>query len=276
MAVRIRAISKLSYSLANMYSEYKTDPSDALPSKPTFALHKVGSVVLATFFGTPIAGGIVMAVNFFRLGRSQAAGVTIFCSVLVTIGVILAAFMLPELGPTGNLVYVVPQLILAGVIANAFQGEEIQQHIRQGGRVVSAWIAFLIGLATLPFAVVLMFGLAFLLPEELVTEGGYRTATFGEDEVLYRGEATEADARRLAVQLREQDFFDGTGYSAILDINGEVTSIGFVVVDNAWKELGTCQYYQSLGEALTSSFGTPLTIELFDEDLHAQKTMIVN
>src|SRR3954468_16666081 len=68
------------------------EPNPAPP--PPFRLYRPSAVTLATLFGSPIAGLIVMSINYRRLGRRRAAWLALaaipaFCCLMIALALIL-------------------------------------------------------------------------------------------------------------------------------------------------------------------------------------------
>jgi hypothetical protein len=117
-------------------------PTAAAGGRPV-ALYTTGQVVLATFFGTPLAGSVMMALNNRRLG--QAAGPTVLLGAIGEALVVGAGWFLPEQIP--SLVFNVVTLIAMYYICNSVQGAVVQAHLAEGGQRGSTWTAVGIGLA---------------------------------------------------------------------------------------------------------------------------------
>ena len=70
------------------------------PESPDHTLHPVRGVVWAAFWGTPVAAGIVMALNYARVGRGGAAFLSAAIGALATAGLfalMMAIGLLSEL-----------------------------------------------------------------------------------------------------------------------------------------------------------------------------------
>lgn len=128
-----------------------------LPNIPTSiplttALYSPGHVALATFLGTPLAGAAVLALNEERLGRRNAALVTILLGAIGTAVILGIAFVLPDNIPASpfNLL----QFVTLVIIARHRQGELVKRHYAAGGKKASAWSALGISLLTTVIAVI--------------------------------------------------------------------------------------------------------------------------
>ena len=63
---------------------------DIQPSCPAYTLYSVGSVTLSAVLGSLLAGGIVMAINYTRLGQGVEAIHAVGWSAVATVVVITA------------------------------------------------------------------------------------------------------------------------------------------------------------------------------------------
>jgi hypothetical protein len=124
------------------------------------ALFTPGHVALATFFGTPLGGSLLMAINERRLGRPQAAWGTaalgaVGAAVLMGIG-----FALPSGFPAAPLNF--GALFGMRAIAQQRQGAIVAAHVAAGGKAASGWAAFGISLLCLAVVLVPIFVIAFV------------------------------------------------------------------------------------------------------------------
>jgi hypothetical protein len=242
-----------------------------IPSAPGYKLFSVGAIVLATFLGSPVAGTVLMAMNYWRLGRKSAAWISVAVGILATAFIIAAALALPE--ETPNSPFIVAQLLGMYFVARGLQGGLISQHCRTYGRLASMWAAAGISLlVVVPLGLVLVAALLLWDYQGL----GTRYEVSDKEEIYYSGQCDADDALRLARRLGEEDFFDGSTESTVLIslLDGRYT-ISFAVPDGAWDETLVVTYYRALGEVLADEFGRPLDIEFLDEWLEVQKTITI-
>lgn len=127
---------------------FATVPAYAMPGAnlnagPSYKLFDSRAVAIATLFGSPAAGAIVMALNYSRLGQKSKATLAVVYGFLATIAGIALGFVLPQ-GVGSGLGF---GLLLAMMnIAKSAQGPAIAEHQQQGGKLASGWAAFFIGL----------------------------------------------------------------------------------------------------------------------------------
>jgi hypothetical protein len=132
----------------------------ALPG-PAVALYTPNQVALAAFLGTALGGSVVLALNERRLGRQQAALVSVLLGLLATAVFIGLAFVLPKNFP-GAPLGLVP-LIAMAAIARKRQGAFVQAHIAAGGKRASTWAAAGIGLLSIVVILVPVFVIAVIV-----------------------------------------------------------------------------------------------------------------
>jgi hypothetical protein len=113
---------------------------------PAYSLFDSRAVALATFLGSPLAGCAIMAVNYNRLGNSASA-VRAVVAGFVSTGLLLYLSFSTDSG----LLHVLPLLLMLLMIwiAKGLQGDDVEQHVRQGGKLASRWWAAGIGLAAM-------------------------------------------------------------------------------------------------------------------------------
>jgi hypothetical protein len=110
---------------------------------PAYTLYTPGSVALATVFGGPIAGTILMAINYRRLGRTENAALAVLSGIGATAFAILLGVLVPQIPPICTAIAIFSMLWKS---AESLQGGMIGQHVNQGGRLGSKLAAFALGL----------------------------------------------------------------------------------------------------------------------------------
>jgi hypothetical protein len=103
-------------------------------------------VALATLLGTPLAGGILMAINGFRLGRLATIRTVLIATTLGTLVVFLLGWLAPEgNGLVSRLLLVLQSWMMYSAV-EWLQGPALWQHVAAGGRFESGSRAAGIGL----------------------------------------------------------------------------------------------------------------------------------
>jgi hypothetical protein len=115
------------------------------PPIPQYKLYDVASIGLATFFGTPVAGAILMGMNASRLKKGSASAI-VLSAVLFTAAMIALGYWLST--ELARVVTIVPLVTMISA-AKSFQGPAIEAHKIAGGQMESRWKAFGLGLLAL-------------------------------------------------------------------------------------------------------------------------------
>jgi tetratricopeptide (TPR) repeat protein len=121
--------------------------------QPSYRLFSTLSVGVATFFGSPAAGGLILAINYWRLGQWFPAA-AIFAAALATtagLAAMCAAFtMASDTVQMAETLAFVGAFCVAGTasaVAEMLQGRAIRRHEMFAGKAASPGIALSIGLA---------------------------------------------------------------------------------------------------------------------------------
>ena len=122
-----------------------------------YKLFDLQSIGIATFFGSLLAGGVVMAINFKNMGRSDHALTTIVCSLIATAILFALVFFVLLDSEIPRFIIVVPQVLLTLFCAKTYQGKSIDKHKENGGKLYSRWLAFLIGVITIVVILIVTF-----------------------------------------------------------------------------------------------------------------------
>lgn len=253
-----------------MHSEFEINERPS-SSPPAFTLHPIRGVVWAAFWGSPLAAGIVMAINYYRLGHKAAARTTVVIAFAATAALFAAILAIPDDVNIPNSVYFIPQLIIVYGIANSLQGTYIRNHMRHRGTVASAWPSVGIGVLCLPLVLGAILGISILLEPSLG-----KFVEFGNDEIYCAGDATEVDARKLARVLGDAGLFGSGGASVRLESSSGKYTVSFVLVGKAWDDPEIVEAFRDVGGTLVESgFPAPLTVQLCDELFSTQVTLLI-
>ena len=240
----------------------------AVPSSPpTYTLYDAKAVALATFFGSTLAGGLLMALNETRLGEKGKAAGTATLAFFGTALLIGIEWMLPQ---ALTLPIAIGLVFAMKAIAQSTQGMELDEHLRQGGQLASRWKAFWISLATL--AVMLAIVVA------VISLKDYRPrVTIGSnDSVYYSGSATRADAQSLGSALKTSGYFTDHGSDVILDKGTTGATVSFIVKDGAWNDPAFVQDFEIVGEQVAPSIGGyPIQVRMLNGSRDVEETSTV-
>lgn len=113
--------------VANCDNHPAVDGSEG-QARPACKLCSVGSITLATVLGSAVAGGVLMTLNYNRLGRRAAAIHAVVWAVVCTAAILAAGTLLPDDAPIPNSVCVVPPIIAMYWLAKSLQGPAVEKH----------------------------------------------------------------------------------------------------------------------------------------------------
>ena len=109
-------------------------------------LYSVWAVVLATFLGSPLAGGILLAINCRRLAQPSLIRDIFLWTALLTVGSLLLGGLIPQEQRLIEALFVGLQVFVVYFLAARLQGRAIAVHLQQGGEIASYWSAIAIGI----------------------------------------------------------------------------------------------------------------------------------
>ena len=123
-----------------------TDLPRRMTSNSRGQLYSVWAVVLATFLGSPLAGGVVMSINCRRLSQPNVARDILLWTALLTVGSLLLGGLIPEEMRLVEAMLVGLQVFIMYFLAARLQGRAIALHLEQGGEIASYWSVVVIGI----------------------------------------------------------------------------------------------------------------------------------
>ena len=245
-------------------------------------LHPLSGVVFATFFGTPIAGAVVIGLSLWRLGRHTVAIMVVAATLLLMCVFFAAIMVLPGIENLPGTALALPQIVIMYFLGKQLYGRELQRQEETHGPVASKWKGAGIGLLVLLVIASVSFG-ALVVSEgvglsdisALFADHG-TVVEFAEDEVYIDGNATRYDAKTLADALKELGYFGGTGTSVRLRREAGQTIVSFVLRDGAWEDESTVEGFRQVGIQLSrAGFSPPLSIELCDDSFKVQRSLTI-
>ena len=136
-------------------SELETEKKSVSP------LYKTSGIGVATFFGSTLAGGFLMYLNYKRLGLYDKATKCIVISIFATIAIFGVVYLIPEDIKVPNIAFTIPQVIAMVQIAKSQQESLINEHISAGGTMSSNWKAFGISVLIMLAIIALVTGAVF-------------------------------------------------------------------------------------------------------------------
>jgi hypothetical protein len=255
--------------MASIAEQNFSEPS-SVPTAPACTLFDVNAVALATLLGTPVIGGALMAINYWRLGQACRAMTTLAVAVVVTGLVILVGWNLPQ-GLSFPVALVL--VFLTKYSAQSLQGATLKKHVEQGGRVGSKGLAAGIGLAFAVLLVAVGFG---IVSRQVKAETGPSLKIGAKDEVYYAGSATREEAQAVGDALKESGYFSDRGADVFLAKKTEGTTLSFIVKEGSWNDLATVELFEVMGQQLAPRIGGfPLHLRLMNKEREIKADSVV-
>lgn len=249
----------------------------ALENVPGYRLYDTTAIGIAAFFGAPVAGAALMAINYRRLGQHKNA-VTIFLAGLLltaVVCVVAVVFNLPQ-WVTG--VIPVTLFVVTYQVGKAAQSPLIAQHIKHGGQLSSRWGAFGLSVVFCVALVGAIYGSSFAYVfGSIFVHDARTTVMIGQhDNILISGTATKQDALKLGDALKQSGYFQDRGISALLDKSANGTIVSFTVQEGTWNQPDMVAAFEEVGrEAASSVGGMPIKVRLVDTSRNVKKEMNV-
>jgi hypothetical protein len=247
------------------------EPSLQVPT-PTYSLFNDNAVGLATILGTPVAGSALMALNYRRMGQTRKAAEVLVVGIAVTGLLILLGWNLPH-SVTSPIALLA--LFVTARSARSLQGKKVMEHIQQGGRLGSKWMAF--GLGAGICAVIFLS--VFIATYTADHQPGVLIGT--KDEVYYSGTATREDAQSLGNALKAHGYFNdegasGKGADVFLAKGKDGTTISFITKEGSWEQPDIVSLFEEIGREVAPSVGGfPIQVRLLNiqHDVKKQSTV---
>src|SRR5580658_2541834 len=223
-------------------------PSEATPRGPEYRLFDSGAVGTAAFICCPLAGAILIAVNYGRLGKAGKGVVAVILGLIATALNTLIKWNWNA--PSGSLdrleydafeiLFLVGMWICTWKAAKEEQADAIEEHIARGGQLDSRYTAAWVGIATLAALVVVAGAVVCAYQYRKVVVIGTK------DQVIYSGIATESNATALGNALKSNEYFQDRGVSVLLNKGFGSTTISFVLQDGVWNQPGMLSSFEEL------------------------------
>ena len=156
-------------------------PPTSLPRRTTDVtserLYSVLAVVLATFLGSPIAGGVVLSLNCQRLAQPGVIPQILLWTGLLTCASVTLGGLVPSDLRLIEALLVLVQVAIMYLLATRLQGRAIAAHIQRGGEMASHWGAVGIGVVCGLILLWLLVGLGLTPAPGVVEEETVRALT---------------------------------------------------------------------------------------------------
>jgi len=250
-------------------------PENDPPTRvPAYSLYDSGGVMVAALFGSPLAGGHLMAMNYRRMGMANKATVAFAVGLGITILGGALGYVIPSYASTG---LAIGMVVAMRQYAIAQQGPAVNEHIAHGGLITSKWAAFGIGMAWLAALVVVIFAVAFGIAMFTGTKPGTKVVFGRNDNITYSGAATKQDADALGQALKAANYFTDRGASVLLSKDKTAgTILSFAVREGFWDDPKNVAGFEALVRDVAPSVGgLPVTLRLVNANLEVKKESTV-
>jgi hypothetical protein len=219
----------------------------------------------------PLAGTILMAVNYVRLGKTGKAVLAIIFGLIATALTILIKWNWSKpWGSLGSSALGILSFICTWQIAKKVQGKAVEEHTARGGQLGSKWAAFGVGIATLGGLVVVTGAVVYVYQYRKIVVIGTK------DQVIYSGIATKANATALGSALKSDEYFQDRGTSVLLNKGIGSTTISFAVQDGVWNQAGMLSSFEELAREVAPAVGgLPVEVHLVDTKGDVEQTSTV-
>jgi hypothetical protein len=245
---------------------------------PEYRLFDADAVGLAAFICSPLAGTILLAVNYLRLGKTGKGVLAVVIGLAATALQILIKWnWKTSSGSLGRLEYDAFEILFLGCawictwqFAKEVQGKAVKEHIARGGQLGSRSAAFGVGIATIAGLVVVI--------GAVVYEYQYRNMVVigTKDQVIYSGLASRAEATSLGNTLKSDEYFSDRGSSVLLDKGIGTTTVSFAVQDSIWNQEETLSSFEELAREVAPTVGgLPIQVNLIDTSGNVKATSTV-
>ena len=235
-----------------------------------YRLFNANAVGLAAFICSPLAGAILIAANYGRLGKAGKGVLAVLFGLIASALIIL--IKLNWNTPAGSFASAALALLLflcTWQIAMEVQGEAVEEHVAAGGRLNTKSMAFFVGVATLALLYGITWAVLFAIQDRKVIIGT-------NDDVVYSGLATKASATALGNELRNHKYFLDSGATVLLSKKIPDTTISFVVPDGTWNQAGILSSFEELAREVAPTVGGfPVQVQLLDgkDDVEESSTV---
>lgn len=134
-------------------NEPDKESASAAATKGIPSLYSLTAIGIATFLGSILVGGYMVAANYVALGKRRMATFTIYGSCAVFVVIVLLSSQLPP-GINTMVITTISQVIAAIWAADKLQGPMFESYKEMGGTYHSITRSVLIGLV--PFFLILV------------------------------------------------------------------------------------------------------------------------
>ncbi len=139
---------------------------------PTIKFYSQKSVATATFWGGPLAAGILLRRNFITLGKEKHGLYSVIIGILSTVFIFIGVFSIPE-----NIIDKIPSPVIPAIytaiifaLMEKLMGKELSEYKEKNGEFYSGWKSAGIGGICLVILLGGIFGYIFLSTSDFDTQ----------------------------------------------------------------------------------------------------------
>lgn len=192
------------------------------------------AIVVGTFVGGPMATGLMVGSNFFRMGEKKKAWQAILAGFIGSLALLLILFTIPD-NYREEIVFVTIPVIYTTVVyilLELFHHTDLVKHKNKGGLYRRLRQAASYGLSGLVFSMLIIF-------LHFNAQGiNYNTMKFGNNRfsVLYEKELPKDEARKLGDFLFLNGYFSEDQSKAIFIVKPDSYEVKLVLDNDLWYD----------------------------------------
>lgn len=158
-------------------------------TKETIKLYSQTAISIATYFGGPLAAGILTRRNFINLGKEQLGKNALIIGIISTMLLFVGIFSIPQniIDKIPNIIIPLFYTIIINLVVDKYQGSNLKEHKQKNRPFYSVWKATGIGIICMLILLGGIFSYAFLSPEDFDTkkyDNGIAEFNKNEEEAL--------------------------------------------------------------------------------------------
>jgi len=155
-------------------------------------LYSQRAISITTFFGGPLAAGILIRENYKSLDKNKQGNIALVIGIVTSILLFGGLFLMPEEVNEKIPNSIIPLIYTAIIymIVEKIQGKELRAHIENEGEFYSAWKASGVGALSL----VIIVGFVFIASDLFYSESDYDAVSYEDGlSVFFEKEATSLE-----------------------------------------------------------------------------------
>jgi hypothetical protein len=127
-------------------------------------LYSNRAITIATYFGGPIAAGILVRRNFINLGKTKYGRYSLYIGIISTILLFIGIYSIPEgiIDKIPNAIIPLSYTAVIWAIVKKLQGEDLKKHKENNGNFYSAWKAAGVGAISMSVILICLISIIFI------------------------------------------------------------------------------------------------------------------